>query len=275
MHRSGATAIEVFAARHHFDYTDRGSIRELSNWFRDTDVQPSLHQPLYSDAQWSRHVAPTLDLIDADKSRRIEAMDEIKRVLESAEQIPFRAITLHLGMKGDVWSPRALENSLTAIEHLKAFAGPLGVQLLLETLQNEITTPERLLEILQVGHFDTVGVTLDVGHAHLTDYQNPGAGIDAAFELLRSRIAELHLHDNGGSRDEHLWPGSPEVGIDWENVQRHIAHLPQGVPGILEIAHELGETADSVTRQGTAFFDRIRRNEEVGALRSNETEPQT
>ncbi len=274
MHRSGATAIEVFAARHHFDYTDRGSIRELANWFRDTDVRPSLHQPLYPDAQWSRHVAPTLDLIDPDKAHRIAAMDEIKRVLESAEQIPFRAITLHLGMKGDAWSPRALENSLTAIEHLKAFAGPLGVQLLLETLQNEITAPERLLEILRVGHFDSVGVTLDVGHAHLTDYRNPGAGIDAAFELLRTRISELHLHDNSGSRDEHLWPGSSGVGINWANVERHIAELSDEIPGMLEIAHELGETADSVTKQGTQIFDRFRRNAELSAERSSDTQAQ-
>ena len=263
MRRAGATAIEVFAARHHFDYTDRGSVRELANWFRDTDARASLHQPLYPDAQWSRHVAPSLDLIDPDKLHRIAAMDEIKRVLESAEQIPFRSITLHLGMKGDAWSPRALENSLTAIEHLKAFAGPLGVQLLLETLQNEVTTPERLLEILRVGHFDTVGITLDVGHVHLTDYQNPGAGIDAAFELLRSRIAELHLHDNSGSRDEHLWPGTADSGMDWQKLGRHIASLSAEIPGILEIAHELGETAESITRQGAAFFNGLRRDAEM------------
>ena len=270
MQRSGATAIEVFAARHHFDYTDRGSIRELANWFRDTDVRPSLHQPLYPNAHWSRHVAPSLDLIDPDKLHRIAAMDEIKRVLESAEQIPFRSITLHLGMKGDVWSPRALENSLTAIEHLKAFAGPLGVQLLLETLQNEVTAPERLLEILRVGHFDTVGVTLDVGHAHLTDYKNPGAGIDAAFELLRPRIAELHLHDNSGGRDEHLWPGAAESGIDWGNIARHIASLPAEIPGILEIAHELGETGESVTRKGDDFFNGLRRDNELRVERGGE-----
>ena len=150
----------------------------------------------------------------------------------------------------------------------------LGVQLLLETLQNEITAPERLLEILRVGHFDSVGVTLDVGHAHLTDYQNPGAGIDAAFELLRPRIGELHLHDNSGSRDEHLWPGSPEVGINWENVQRHIAELPDDIPGMLEITHELGETAESVTKQGTQLFDRFRRNAELSAERSRETQTQ-
>ena len=275
MHRSGATAIEVFAARHHFDYMDRGSVRDLANWFRDTDVQPSLHQPLYPEAQWSRHVAPTLNLINPDKSHRIAAMDEIKRVLETAEQIPFRSITLHLGMKGDAWGPRALEHSLTAIEHLKAFAGPLGVQLLLETLQNEITAPERLLEILRVGHFDTVGITLDVGHIHLADYQNAGTEMDAAFELLRPRIAELHLHDNGGSRDEHLWPGSPAAGIDWNNVQRHIATLPAEIPGILEIAHELGETADTVVQQGTVFFDRFRRDAELTAERKSNVNAQS
>ena len=265
IHQAGASSIEIFAARHHFDYADRVAIREIAHWFRDTDTRATLHQPLYADADWSRHVAPTLNLIDPDKGRRIAAMDEVKRALESAELIPFQSITLHLGMKGDAWSPYSLEHSLTAIEHLKAFARPLGVQLLLENLQNEVTAPEYLLEILRVGHFDTVGITLDVGHAHLTDYQNPGAGIDAAFELLRPRIAELHLHDNNGNRDEHLWPGTATDGIDWPNIQRHLATLPPDITGVLEITHELNETAESVTRQARDFFDNLRRDAEVAA----------
>src|SRR5271170_2325510 len=148
LHRSGAQVIEIFAARHHFDYTDRDAVRDIATWFNSTGVGATLHQPLYisdrADAQWSRHVAPNLNLIDPEKSRRIAAMDEVKRALESAEQIP-----------------------ITACEHLKAFAHPLGVRILLENLQNEITTPEHLLEIVRVGHFDRVGVCLDVGHAHL------------------------------------------------------------------------------------------------------------
>jgi sugar phosphate isomerase/epimerase len=260
MHRSGATAIEIFAARHHFDYTDRSAVRDLAAWFRDSGLTPILHQPLYPDAHWSRHVAPTLNLIDPEKSRRIDTMDEIKRAIESAEQIPFRSVVLHLGMKDDRWDTRALENSLTAIEHLKAFATPLGVQLLLENLQNEITTPEHLLEILRIGHFDTVGVCLDVGHAHLTDFQNPGAGIDAAFELLKPRIAELHLHDNSGRSDEHLWPSTAAPapvpnGIDWANIHRHTSTLPPEIPGILEIAHTLNDTADSAQTKASTFFD--------------------
>jgi len=252
LHKSGAKTIELFAARHHFDYTDRSILRDIAAWFRSNDVGATLHQPLFTDSHWSRHAAPTLNLIDPEKSRRIDAMDEVKRALESAEQIPITAAVLHLGLKDEPWNTRALENSLTAIEHLKAFAHPLGIRILLENLQNEVTTPEHLLEIIQVGHFDRVGVCLDAGHAHLSAPEN-NVGIDAAFELLKPRIAQLHLHDNQGQKDDHLWPGSGT--IDWKNVARHIATLPSATPAILEIAHDLEETADSVTRKAQAAFD--------------------
>ncbi|XWK61005.1 sugar phosphate isomerase/epimerase family protein [Tunturiibacter empetritectus] len=273
LHKAGAQVIELFAARHHFDYTDRAAVRDIATWFRNTGVGATLHQPLYisdrADAQWSRHVAPNLNLIDPEKSRRISAMDEVKRALESAEQIPISACTLHLGYKDDAWNLRALENSLTAIEHLKAFAHPLGVRILLENLQNEITTPEHLLEILKVGHFDRVGVTLDIGHAHLaappdsSQRSQPNKGIDEAFELLKPRIAELHLHDNLGQKDDHLWPGT--AGIDWKNVAKHIATLPANTPGILEIAHELEETPESATTKATQAFDLLKRAAEATA----------
>src|ERR1035438_9896693 len=58
----GTMTIEVCAARHHFDYTDAESVREIAAWFRSSDVRAVLHQPIYitdrADTQWSRHVAP-------------------------------------------------------------------------------------------------------------------------------------------------------------------------------------------------------------------------
>jgi sugar phosphate isomerase/epimerase len=264
LHKSGAQTIEIFAARHHFDYNDRAAVRDIATWFRNTGTAATLHQPLYlsdrGSGQWSRHVAPNINLIDAEKSHRITAMDEVKRALESAEQVPINACVLHLGHKGDLWDTRALENSLTAIEHLKAFAHPLGVRILIENLQNEITTPENILEILRVGHFDRVGVCLDIGHAHLAEPPSdnkPNVGIDAAFQLLKPRIAQLHLHDNQGQHDNHLWPGSGT--IDWTNIAKQIATLPANTPGILEIAHDLEETPDSVTAKATHAFDLINR----------------
>jgi sugar phosphate isomerase/epimerase len=266
LHKSGAQTIELFALRHHFDYSDRSAVRDIATWFRSTGVAATLHQPLFlsdrGSGQWSRHVAPNINLIDPDKSHRIVAMDEVKRALESAEQIPINACILHLGQKGDAWDTRALENSLTAIEHLKAFAHPLGVRILIENLQNDITSPEHILEILRVGHFDRVGVCLDIGHAHLSRPEN-NIGIDEAFEFLKPRIAQLHLHDNNGQHDNHLWPGSGT--IDWNNIAKQVATLPADTPGVLEIAHELEETPDSVTTKATQAFDLFKRTIEQPA----------
>jgi sugar phosphate isomerase/epimerase len=263
LHKSGATTIELFAARHHFDYTDRAAVRDIATWFRSSGVAATLHQPIYltdrGSGQWSRHVAPNINLIDPEKTHRITAMDEVKRALESAEQIPIDACILHLGQKDDPWNTRALENSLTAIEHLKAFAHPLGVRILIENLQNDITSSEHILEILRVGHFDRVGVCLDVGHAQLAQPEN-NIGIDETFELLKPRIAQLHLHDNHGTKDDHLWPGL--ASIDWTNVAKQIATLPANTPGMLEISHDLEETPESATQKATQAFDLLKRSAE-------------
>ncbi len=257
LRQSGAETIEISAARHHFDYTDRSAVREIAQWFHSNPVQASLHQPLYADAQWSRHVAPTLNLIDVEKSRRIDAMDEVKRALEAAEQVPFKSIVLHLGLREDTWSQRSLEHSLTAIEHLKAFAHPMGVQLLLENLHNEIATPEHLLEILKVGHFNTLGICFDLGHAHLSEL-----GVAESFTLLKPRIAEVHWHDNQGVRDEHLWPG--EGKVDWRAAAALLHELPPSTPAILEIAHEnaqaLEESPDALSRKAAKSFELLELN---------------
>ena len=268
LHKTGARTIEIFAARHHFDYTDRAAVRDIALWFRSNGVSATLHQPLYlsdrADAQWSRHVAPNLNLIDPEKSRRIGAMDEVKRALECAEQVPVSTCVLHLGQKDDAWNPRALENSLTAIEHLKAFAHPLGVSILLENLQNEITTPEHLLEIVRVGHFDRVGFCLDIGHAHLAGPEK-NQGVDAAFELLKPRIKQLHLHDNHGAKDDHLWPGAGS--IDWNNVVQHVSTLPADVPGVLEIAYEPAESEGTAAANAVRAFDLLARAADAAAPR--------
>ena len=146
--RSGAQALEIFAARQHFDYTSREHISELAEWFASNPVEAfSMHAPLYPDREMGRAGAPGVNLLHPEKSRRIDAMDEIKRALEVAEHLTFRYLVVHLGEQSDTWSPRAIEYALTALEHLGAFARPLGVQLLVENLLSEPTTPQHLTTI--------------------------------------------------------------------------------------------------------------------------------
>src|SRR5260370_35722230 len=99
--------------------------------------------------------APAVNVIHPEKSRRIDAMDEIKRALESAEHIPFRHMVVHLGERYDGWSQRTIENAEAALEHLGAFARPLGAKLLNQYLLSEPTTPRPLTTTVEMGHLNS------------------------------------------------------------------------------------------------------------------------
>src|SRR5207244_9897725 len=89
--RGGAQAIEIFAARQHLDYANRKQhVREIADWFRTSGVPlHSVHSPMYSDYEFGRTGAPPVNVCSTDRAQRVAAMDEIKRALEIAEQIPF------------------------------------------------------------------------------------------------------------------------------------------------------------------------------------------
>jgi len=245
--RAGAQGIELFAARQHFDYTSRPHVRELAEWFRANSTEAfSTHAPLYSDQEMGRGGAPAVNVIHPEKSRRIDAMDEIKRALEVAETLPFRFLILHLGEREDTWGPRALEHSITALEHLRAFANPLGVKILVENLQGDVARPLHLVEILTTGHFQDIGVCLDVGHAHLGD------GVAAALSELSAHIRSSHLHDNKGDKDTHLWPG--DGTIDWDEALGWLKAAPQTPAGVLEIHYTLGDSIEAVTEKAKKVF---------------------
>jgi sugar phosphate isomerase/epimerase len=239
LNRAGAQAIEIFAAQQHFDYTSRTHVKEIADWFASNPVAfQSMHAPLYSDADMGRAGGPAVNVVHPDKSRRIDSMDEWKRALEVAETLPFKFLVLHLGERGDEWSPRVLDHAVTALEHMRVFGKPLGVNLLLENIQNDVTRPEHLLEVVRVGHFKDIGVCFDIGHANLNE------GVAASLAQLKPIIGSTHLHDNHGEKDEHLWPG--EGNIEWEPAMDELKTATRAPAAVLEIHHSLGETAEHV-----------------------------
>jgi sugar phosphate isomerase/epimerase len=245
--RAGAQGVEVFAARQHFDYTSREHVGELAAWFSSNSLEPfSMHAPLFPDREMGRAGAPAVNVLHPEKSRRIDAMDEIKRALEAAERIPFKNLVVHLGENTDRWSPRSIEYGMTALEHLGAFARPLGVHLLVENLLSEATTPEHLLEMLDMSHLD-VKVCLDLGHAHI----DPGTA--QAIALLGDRIGSLHVHDNHGTKDEHLWPG--DGTIDWPATTKTLKELAKPAAAVLEIGYTLNDPPAAIPDRIKKAFD--------------------
>src|SRR5919109_2713678 len=113
--RGGAQAIEIFAARPHLDYANRKQhVHEIADWFRTSGVPlHSVHAPMYADYEFGRTGAQPVNIADTDRGRRVEAMDEIKRALEIAEQIPFRFLVQHLGTGGEAFDDRKFEAAMT------------------------------------------------------------------------------------------------------------------------------------------------------------------
>jgi sugar phosphate isomerase/epimerase len=230
----GAEAIEIFAARGHFNYTDRQHIRQIANWFRSTGVTfHSMHSPMHPDEDWGRGGATHINIASVEKLQRVAATDEIKRAIEVAELAPFQFLVQHVGVGHEEADEHKLDAAMSSLEHLHAFAKPLGVQLLVENITNELSTPETLLDLLHAGRFDDIGVCFDVGHAHIM------SSVPQAFEVLKDRIRSTHVHDNNQERDSHLWPGAGT--IDWKQTMELLRTAPHVLPVLLEIEGVEGE----------------------------------
>jgi len=227
--RGGAEAIEIFAARQHLDYANRKQhVREIADWFKTSGIPlHSVHAPMFSDYESGRSGGLPVNVAATDRAQRIAAMDEIKRAIEIAEQIPFRFLVQHIGVAKESFDEKKFEAAMTSIEHLRAFANPLGVKILLENIPNELATPDKLVEFIQLTHFEDVGVCFDIGHAHIM------SNVEEAFEILKAHIRSTHIHDNNKDCDAHLWPGAGS--IDWKKSIELLRSAPSTPPLLLEI----------------------------------------
>ena len=230
--RGGAQVIEIHAARHHFDYANRKQhVREISDWFRDGQAKLfSVHAPQFADYESGRAGGPPVNIASSDRGQGIQAMDEIKRAIEVAEQIPFRYLIQHIGVSGQEFDDKKNDAAMTCIEHLRAFAKPLGVSILLENIPNEFSAPERLVEFIRAAHFEDVGICFDLGHAHMM------GSVAEAFETVKEHIASAQAHDNSKDRDAHFWPGKGT--IDWKETMGLLRSASDNLALILEIEAE-------------------------------------
>ncbi len=247
--RGGAEAVEIFAARGHLDYANRKQhVREIADWFKATGVPlHSVHSPMFSDYEWGRSGAAPINVVSTDRKQRIEAMDEIKRALEIAEQVPFKFLVQHMGNGGEEFDEKKFEAGMTSVEHLQAFAKPLGVTVLLENIPNELSTPEKLMEFLRITHLEgTVGLCFDVGHAHIM------GSVAEAFATMKDHIRSTHVHDNAKDRDSHLWPG--DGNIDWKETMSLLRTAPHVPPVLMEID---GEGKGNIPQGMSAAFHKL------------------
>ena len=83
-------AVEIFGTRGHFDYTTKQEIQAIASALSQHGLTlASLHAPTSRDLSATREGGTPLSITEVERVRRIEAMDELKRVIDVAEDLPF------------------------------------------------------------------------------------------------------------------------------------------------------------------------------------------
>ncbi len=229
--QAGIPSVEFFCARQSLDYHNKAQIAELRHWFRDSPLELfSLHAPMYRDDVWGKSGPHSvITITETIKTRRVDHVDEIKRALEIAEQIPFRYMIQHIGSRDEEFDLAKVDAAFTALEELKVFASQRGVEVLLENIPNGFSSSDRLGTFLELTHLD-LNFCFDAGHAHLME------GVEPAFARMKPRIRSTHLHDNNGEDDDHLFPYFSTGGqVDWKQVMRLLRSCPDQYPLLLEL----------------------------------------
>jgi sugar phosphate isomerase/epimerase len=207
----GFEAVEVFAARDHFDYHDRRAAVALAEWLDDTRLTlHSFHAPIaaaYAGGRWTEGYT----LAAADEPRRRRAVEETQAVLEVATTVPYKMLVMHAGVPAPhgAAADNHVGSLIRSLEQLAPVAERVGVTLAVEVIPNELSTPAALVDLLESDlDVEGVGICMDVGHARLM-----GDVVDA-IETCSGHLITTHLHDNRGRSDDHLVPG--QGVIDWD-----------------------------------------------------------
>jgi sugar phosphate isomerase/epimerase len=245
---AGASGIEVFCAPWHFNYAAPEAVREFGDRLGEYHLElHSLHAPAERGSSARHDSGLPISISDAERIRRLDAVDEIKRALEVAERIPVRYLVQHLGRGRQSADPRKFDAAFTSLEHLVVFAKARGVTIAIENTPDELGSPGSLQRFLADTHLHDLRLCFDIGHAHIED------GVGVSFETMRDRVVTTHIHDNHGDKDEHLLPY--EGTIDWDAALSAFATAQAPIPFVLELKEQAagGPMPDQVR----AAFDKL------------------
>lgn len=224
----------------------RGLTREEAASLREMALARGL-------APWAIHSGPL---------RGPEPLAVGQRLLALAEALGARVQVLHVSSRRFAAADPEMRRRVRARDReiVRGMADAAGEQGLILALENGAAPRQvdYLEEILAALDHPSLGIALDVGHAHLR-----GGDPAAAVRRLAPHLRHVHLHDNHGARDEHLPPGRGT--IDWPVLLATLREVGYAGPWMVELRASrdpvaLAQAAAflrrwSVARPSSAFVD--------------------
>jgi sugar phosphate isomerase/epimerase len=174
-------------------------------------------------------------------------MDELKRAIDIAEDLPFPRMIFHMGGTRETADPRKRDAAFSSLEHLILHARHVGVTICVENTTSEMGDPAYLRAFYDETRLTGLRFNFDIGHAHLADGQEEER-VEKGFAPLRDLVVGAHIHDNHGEKDEHLPPY--DGTIDWEKAIKTLKTAPvSDLPLLLELKEKTGPDAPGAVEQ--------------------------
>lgn len=240
--------VEIFCSRSHFEYAAKTEVRAIAGALEAHRLQVvSLHGPTSRDMSATRESGTPLSICEVERVRRIEAMDELKRVIDVADDLPYARLILHMGGSRETADPRKRDAAFSTLEHLVLHAHHAGVTICVENTTSEMGDPNYLRAFVDETRLNGLRFNFDIGHAHLAELPEDER-IEKSFAPLRDLVASVHLHDNHGDKDEHLPPF--DGSIDWPAAIKLLKTAPDSnLPLVLELKEKTGPEAPTAAEQ--------------------------
>ncbi len=245
---AGFQGIEIFCTRSHFEYTMKPEIHAMAGALEAQRLQlVSLHAPTSRDISAMRESGTPLSICEVERVRRVEAMDEFKRVIDVADDLPYSRLILHMGGSRETADPRKRDAAFSSLEHLILHARHAAVTICVENTLSEMGDPTYLRAFVDETRLTGLRFNFDIGHANLAELPQDER-LEKSFAPLRDFVSSVHLHDNHGEKDEHLPPY--DGSIDWPSAVKILQSAPQtSLPLVLELKEKTGHEAPTLAEQ--------------------------
>ncbi len=159
--------------------------------------------------------APFADLNPGSEERLLREATRyrFRQICNVASILKPRVIVFHPGYDkwryGDsqsIWLKHAIDTFSKVLEETEQVGCTIAVENIFEE------DPSTLLALIEALNHPRLRHCFDVGHWNL--FHAKSVGLEEWFVDLGSHIAEVHIHDNSGTRDDHLPAGEGEIDFE-------------------------------------------------------------
>lgn len=197
---------EIFSEAEHIVYKDTQHIAEI---LESNGLECQVHTPI---CDWNPGAM--------SERLREASMQETFANIEAAQELGVKVVTVHPGLaslavKGT--NQKAAEYAKESMRRLDRFMEGRPLVAAIENMPSMPfylgRTAEQLADLVEG---TDLRICFDIGHA------NTMGQIDDMIDTFGDRIANVHIHDNHGEKDEHLTIGDGD--IDFERVVKRLSN---------------------------------------------------